>query len=626
MRRMTMALAVLAAVAHAGTHARLAELPLRAVTFHDGFWEPKLEVIRTKTIPHNLKMCEGRIRNFAQAAGVEKGPFRGHIFHDSDLVKVLEGVAYSLTTHPDKDLERQLEHVVSLIARAQRPDGYCNSFFIVKGLENRWKNLRSQHELYCAGHMFEAAVAHYEATGRRTFLDVACKFADHIAGIFGPDKRHGIAGPPEIELALVKLWRATGNERYLALARFFVEEHGQPTHRLFGTYCQDHKPIREQDEAVGHCVRAMYFYSAVADLAAVTGDKGYVAALERLWHDVVERKMYVTGGIGVQRHGEGFAKPYVLPNDQAYCETCAAIGMALWNHRLFLLEGEGRFADIFERALYNGLLSGVSLDGVKFFYVNPLASRGNHHRRPWYGCACCPSNVARFFPQLGRFLYAVSPDGSEFWVAHYTASQATADVAGGKLALQQKTQYPWDGGVQIAVKAAPAKPFTIRFRIPGWSRTWTAKLNGRPLSGLKPEKGFVALERRWRAGDVVELHFPMEVRRVYADPRVEADRGRVALMRGPVVFCLEDCDNEIPVDRIILPRDASLEAKFEPGLLGGVMTIEGEGLTWKTEEKGKKPTLTKVPIKAIPYYAWDNRQPGRMVVWIVEDPAVAPEP
>ena len=630
MMRFSAAVLCLGAIlAHAGTHARLEELPLRAVSFHNGFWKPKLEVIRTKTIPHNLKMCEGRIRNFAQAAGVEKGPFRGHIFHDSDLVKVLEGVAYSIATHPDKDLEAQLERVVSLIARAQRPDGYCNSYFIMTGLDKRWKNLRSQHELYCAGHMFEAAVAHYEATGRRTFLDVARKFADHIASVFGPDKRHAVAGHPEIELALVKLWKATGEERYLRLAKFFVEEHGQAaTHKLYGTYCQDHKPIRDQDEAVGHCVRAMYFYSAVADLAAITGDAGYKAALERLWRDVVERKMYVTGGIGVQGHGEGFAKPYFLPNYQAYCETCAAIGMALWNHRLLLLHGEGRFADVFERALYNGLLSGVSLDGVRFFYVNPLASRGNHHRRPWYGCACCPTNVARFFPQLGRFLYAVSPDRSEFWVVHYAASQATAEVAGGKLTVQQKTLYPWDGSVQLAVKAAPDRPFTLRLRIPGWCKGWSVRLNGQPLDGLKPEKGFLAIERRWRAGDVVELDFPMEIRRVYADPRVEADRGRVALMRGPIVFCLEDCDNEAPVDRIILPRDAKLRPRFRPDLLGGVMTIEGEALAWTLQARGGKPkaVLAKVPIRAIPYFAWDNRQPGGMVVWIAEDRSLVPKP
>jgi len=414
-RGTAVALLALAASIGAGTVGKLVPVPFEQVTIEDSFWSPRLETNRTVSIPHNLDTCEstGRIDNFRHAAGVTpKGKFRGHIFHDSDVFKVLEGVAYSLHTHPDPKLEARLDEIIGYIAKSQQPDGYLNTWFIVAKPKERWKNLRGAHELYCAGHMFEAAVAHFRATGKRTFLDVACKYADYIDSVFGPGKRHGIAGHPEIELALVKLWRATGNDRYLKLARFFVEEHGNSKDRkLFGGYCQDHAPVREQTEPVGHAVRFLYFYSGVADLAGTDGDQGYIDTMERLWQFIVTKKMYVTGGVGVQGHGEGFAKPYYLPNYQAYCETCASIGMVFWNHRLALLHGEGRFADLVERLLYNGAISGVALDGSKFFYVNPLASRGNHHRQPWYGCACCPTNVVRFISSVGQYVYGRMADG-----------------------------------------------------------------------------------------------------------------------------------------------------------------------------------------------------------------------
>jgi len=630
MRSMSAILALaVASAALAGTHAKLVPVKFTHVKFADAFWAPKLEVNRANSIPHVLDMCEktGRLNNFAYIAGESKQPFRGHVFHDSDVVKVLEGMAYSLATHPDKKLEARLEQVVGWMAKGQLPDGYLNTFFIAKDIKKRWTNLRHAHELYCAGHMFEAAVAHYQATGRRTFLDIACKYADHIASVFGPGKRHGIAGHPEIELALVKLWRATGQERYLKLAQFFVEEHGQAkTHKLFGTYCQDHKPIREQDEAVGHCVRAMYFYSGVTDLAMITGDKGYIAALEKLWHDVVDRKMYITGSVGVQGHGEGFAEPYYLPNYNAYCETCAAIGMVFWNHRMFLLTGEGRFADIVERNLYNGALSPVSLDGMKCFYVNPLASRGNRHRSPWHGCSCCPTNMVRYLASLGQYFYAASAAGDAVYVAQYAAGSATVPLKGGKVKLTQKTRYPWDGGVQIAVEPQDVADFAIAVRIPAWCEGATVKVNGQPVAA-KPEKGFVAIRRTWKAGDVVELDLPMPVRQVACDPRVEENRGRLAIQRGPVVYCLEGCDHPVPVSQIAIPKGAKLEAKFEPGLLGGVVVITGEGQRqgFELNDDGSVGVAAgKVPIKAIPYYAWDNRQAGEMVVWVpAELPALA---
>jgi len=606
----------------AGTGAKLIPVPFTSVRIQDAFWAPRLEVTRLRTLPHNLDTCErtGRIRNFAQTAGVDRTPFRGHVFHDSDLYKVLEGAAYCLALHPDAKLEARINRIIDLIARSQQADGYVNTWFTMKAPDKRWTGLRHAHELYCAGHMFEAAVAHYKATGKKTFLDVACKFADYIGSVFGPGRRHGIAGHPEIELALIKLWRATGEERYLKLSKFFVEEHGQAkTHKLYGTFCQDHKPIREQDEAVGHCVRAMYFYSAVADLAALTGDKGYIDAMERLWDNVAKKKMYVTGGVGVHGHGEGFARPYFLPNEQAYAETCAAIGNALWNHRLLLLKGEGRFADVFERALYNGLLSGVSLDGTKFFYVNLLASKGRRHRQSWYGCACCPTNVVRFIPAIGGYAYASSAAGDVAYVVHYIAGSGVVPLKGGKVTLVQRTGYPWEGNVQIIVEPEGTNEFAVALRIPGWCESFTLRLNGKPLKGLKPAKGFVTIRRTWSSGEILDLELPMPVRRVEPHPKVKENAGRLAIQRGPVVYCLEGCDHAVSVRQIALARDAKLEAKLEPDLLGGVVVIRGKGTSWgivETDDGGLKGGVQPVEVTAIPYYAWDNRKPGEMVVWI----------
>lgn len=608
---------------------RLAPVPFTAVTIENGFWEPWLEINREKTLPHNLDVCEetGRIRNFAQAAGLDPSPYEGHYFHDSDVYKVLEGAAYCLATRPDEELEARLDRIIDLIARAQQPDGYLNTWFTLKEPDQRWADIPVKHELYCAGHLFEAAVAHYEATGKRTLLDVACQFADHIDGIFGPGKRHAVPGHEEIELALIKLWRVTGEERYLRLAQFFVDEHGQAsTHELYGTYCQDHRPIREQAEAVGHCVRAMYLYSAVADLAALTGDPGYREALEKLWQDVVTRKMYLTGGIGVQGHGEGFARPYFLPNYDAYAETCAAIGMAFWNHRLTLLFGEGRFADVVERVLYNGALSGVSLDGKKFFYVNPLASRGDHHRQPWYGCACCPTNVVRFLAALGGYLYAASADGTGAWIVHYVQGTGVVPLKDGKVKFTQTTRYPWEGEVKIAVEPEGMTEFAVHARIPGWCEGATVWVNGQRVEA-EPTDGFVQIQRAWQAGDVIELDLPMPVRQVASPPEVEENVGRLALQRGPVVYCLEDADHPVPVSRIALPRGAAFEAEFRPDLLGGVVVLRGEGVYRRFVETdgGLRPETRSVPVTAIPYYAWDNREPGEMVVWVPTEPPPSAE-
>ncbi len=624
-------LAVSGAAAVAGSHAKLVPVKFTDVKIADPFWAPKIEVNRTKSIPHVLEQCEktGRINNFAYIAKESKEPFRGHVFHDSDVVKVMEGVAYSLATHPDKELEARLEQIIGWMAKGQLPDGYMNSYFIATDIKKRWTGMQHAHELYCAGHLFEAAVAHYEATGRKTFLDVARKYADHIDSVFGPDKRHEIDGHPESELALIKLWRATGEERYLKLAQFIVEEHGQAkTHKLYGTYCQDHKPIREQDEAVGHCVRAMYFYSGVTDLAMIAGDQGYVAALEKLWQDIVTRKMYITGSIGVQHHGEGFAKPYLLPNYDAYCETCAAIGMVFWNHRMMLLHGEGRFADIVERNLYNGLMSAVSLDGMKCFYVNPLASRGNQHRSPWHGCSCCPTNMVRFLPALGQYIYGASAAGDAVYVAQYVAGSGTVALKDGKVKLTQKTRYPWDGGVQIAVEPQGVADFAVCVRIPDWCEGATVKLNGQAVEA-KPEKGFAPLRRTWKAGDVVELDLPMPIRQVASDPNVEENRACLAIQRGPVVYCLEGCDHRASVSQITIPKGANLEARFEADLLGGVVAIKGlsERQGFELKDDGSIVAVSGVmDITAVPYFAWDNREPGEMVVWVPTQVSAAAKP
>ncbi len=628
---LTLVAVLCAGGAGAATRAKLRPVRFTAVKIQGAFWAPRLRINRQRTVPHNLDTCQstGRLRNFAQTAGVDKTPFRGHVFHDSDVYKVLEGVAYALATARDPQLEARLDRIIGTIAKSQQPDGYLNTYFTKKAPKKRWSNLGSAHELYCAGHLFEAAVAHYEATGKRTFLDVATKYADYIASVFGEGegKRHGVAGHEEIELALVKLWRATGNERYRKLAQYSVDARGDaPRRKLFGRYCQDHKPIREQSEPAGHCVRAMYLYSAVADLAAVTGDQGYIAALERLWQNVVHRRMYITGGVGVQRHGEGFAADYVLPNYDAYAETCAALGMVFWNHRLALLHGEGRFADIVERGIYNGALSGVSLDGVKFFYVNPLASRGNHHRQAWYGCACCPTNVVRFLAALGDYVYAASADGEAAYVLQYIAGSGAIPLKGGRVTLVQKTGYPWDGSVQVIVEPEGASDFAVALRIPGWCQGFTVKVNGERLR-RRPARGFITIRRAWSSGDIIELDLPMPIRQVAAAPQVENNVGRLALMRGPVVYCLEDADHGVPVDRIALPRGAKLEAKFEPSLLGGVTVIEGMGQGAgrpETMEELKSPKPRPVKVRAIPYYAWDNRTPGRMVVWIPEKPPGLP--
>jgi DUF1680 family protein len=605
----------------------LTAVPFQQVHIHDAFWGPRQRVNQTATIEANLHQCEltGRIANFAVAGKLQPGKHRGQLYNDSDVYKVIEGIAYSLAVHPDPALEKRTDAIIDKIAAAQQPDGYLNTYFTLVEPQKRWHNIQFGHELYCAGHLMEAAVAYQQATGKHKLLGVARKLADHIDNVFGPGKRVEASGHEEIELGLVKLYRATKEERYLKLAEFFLDVRGRADkRRLFGEYAQDHKPVREQREVTGHAVRAMYLYCGMADVAARTGDRKMMKALESIWHDVVDKKMYITGGIGPSASNEGFTVPYDLPNDSAYAETCAAVGMALWNQRMFLMTGDCKYADVLERAVYNGLLSGVSLAGDRFFYVNPLGSKGKHHRQEWFDCACCPDNVLRYVAGMGDRVYAQR--GNDIWTVLYLGNTTTLTLKDGKVKLTQETNYPWDG--KIKIKMEPERPFffTMHLRIPGWCRSVrTYKINGQsqiPPGATISGPQFAGIGQEWKAGDTIELELDMPVQRVHADPHVKADIGRVALQRGPIVYCLEGVDNGGQPRSFVLPKTAKLTASFEKDLLGGVEVVRGEALQVSRDKDGKRVTRP-VRFQAVPYYAWDNRAPGQMVVWLPQTPDLA---
>jgi uncharacterized protein len=618
--------------------ARVRGIPFTDVEIRDSFWAPRRETNRLASIPVNLENLEksGNLKNLRLAAAKATSGFEGPVFMDSDVYKALEAAAYSLATDPDPALDKRLDEIIATIAAAQQPDGYLNSYYVVKEPGKRWTNLRDCHELYCAGHMFEAAVAHFQATGKRNFLNVAIKNADHIDSVFGPPpKRLGYPGHPEIELALIKLWRATGEQRYFNLARFFIEnrgrryfaeEHRTPLDRYDGSYWQDDVPIYEHKNIKGHAVRAAYLLSGATDVAGERQDPALLKMINRVWRNTVEKNMYLTGGIGPSAHNEGFTEDYDLPNLSAYQETCATIALAQWNHRLALLYGDARFADVVERSLYNGVLSGVSQDGTKFFYVNPLESRGTHHRSPWFGCACCPPNVARTLASLGGYAYGLSADA--LWVNLYIQGSVKASVKGAPLLLGVTTEYPWDGKVTLKpTLAAPAK-FELRLRVPGWCGGATVLVNKQKVAKPVLERGYLVLARTWRKGDVVELNLPMPVQRMAANPNVKSNAGLLAIQRGPLVYCLEACDQSEPLAALYLPADTELKPEHKKTLLGGVTAITGLAEVaveedWTRKLYQPRPAVRRVPITAIPYYAWDNRQAGAMRVW---HPAAAPQP
>jgi DUF1680 family protein len=619
-------------------------VPFTDVTFSDAFWASRIETNRTVTIPFAFKQSEqtGRLKNFDIAAGVQQGAFcTRYPFDDSDVYKVIEGASYALAQHPDAELETYVDGVISKIAAAQEKDGYIYTARtidpahapVMSGKE-RWTNEQESHELYDAGHLYEAAVAYVQATGKTSLLDVALKNAALVMREFGPSARKLVPGHQEIEIGLVKLYRTTGDKRYLDQAKFFLDERGNAAgHKLYGEYAQDHLPVVQQTEAVGHAVRAAYMYAGMADVAALTGDRAYVSAIDGLWENVVSKKLYLTGGIGAAGSWEGFGPAYELANASAYSETCASIANALWNYRMFLLHGDAKYIDVFERVIYNALLSGVALSGDRFFYPNPLASFGQHERSPWFACACCPSNVPRFIPSIPGYSYAVDAGGGVY-VNLFVQGTAKVKTPRGTAAIEQTTGYPWTGDVAIRVIPDRASAFTLRVRIPGWARGEplpsdlyryadrsderpTLKVNGKAVP-VMIEKGYAAIARTWQPNDRVELTLPMPIRRVVAHEAVKADAGRVAIERGPIVYAAEWPDNGGHVNDLVLDDATRLTAEARPDLLKGITVISGTAARYRYEQ-GK---LLSAPGKVvlIPYYAWAHRGKGEMAVWLARQP------
>ena len=621
----------------------IAPVTFERVQFEDSFFGSRIETNRTVTIPYAFEKSEetGRIDNFRVAGKIKEGTSfcSSFPFDDSDVYKIIEGAAYSLTVHPDPKLEAYLDDLIAIIAKAQEADGYLYTARTIKSQKPviwvngpRWSNLREGHELYNLGHMYEAAAAHYLATGKRSFLDVAIKSADLISNTFGSGKNQGVPGHEEVEIGLVKLSRVTGNEKYLQLAKFFVDQRGNSEgHKLYGLYAQDHKPIAEQTEAVGHAVRAGYFYSGIADVAAMTGADQYKKAIDTIWENVVSKKLYITGGIGAKGEGEAFGNNYELPNFSAYCETCAAIANVLWNYRMFLLSGESKYFDVLERSLYNGVISGLSFSGDKFFYPNPLSvgKKGNE-RSPWFDCSCCPSNLSRFLPSIPGYIYA-QKDQSVF-VNLFMGSKTTLQVGYINVNFEQQTQYPWNGKVKLLVSPIRDKEFTLNIRIPGWAQNKPVpsdlyrynetipkqpilKINGQRIR-YTMQNGYAVVTRIWKQDDTVELILPMAVRRVLANENIKDDQSRVALEYGPLVYCVEWLDYQDSVFNLLLPDKEPLRINFEKDLLNGVNVIEGKAYSF--QNNGEKKTLAKkrLPFKAIPYYAWAHRGKGEMTVWL----------
>jgi DUF1680 family protein len=619
-------------------------LPFTQVTIDDAFWSPRIETNRTVTIGYDFQKSEetGRHTNFDKAAGRMAGDHEGIFFNDSDVFKIIEGAAYSLNIHPDPELDGYLDNLIERIAAAQEPDGYLYTARTiaerngtpekmradVEGV-TRWSHLRVNHELYNVGHLYEAAVAHYLATGKRSLLDVALKNADLVERVFGPGKKHDVPGHQEIEMGLVKLYGVTGDERYLRLAKFFLDERGHHEQRPAQTnfdnagYMQDHRPVTEQDEAVGHAVRALYMYCGMADVAALTGEQAYIDAIDRIWENVVGKKFYITGGLGARHHGEAFGDNYELPNATAYNETCAAIANVFWNQRMFQLHGEAKYIDVLERSLYNGFLPGVAFSGDKFFYVNPLSFDGEYRfnrdnsneRLGWFNCSCCPTNVVRVFPSLGSYIYAQAAE--RVYVNLFISSQTALTVGGTAVKLTQSTHYPWDGTIQLTVQPAAPTAFTLALRIPGWAQGQPVpsdlyhyvdaeaeapviRVNGEPIP-LVLEKGYAQITRVWQADDRIELVLPMPVRRVVSRPAVPETVGKVAVERGPLVYCAEAVDHDGPILRATLADNAPLTITFVPDLLNGITVIQANQRTGN--------------LTLVPYYAWAHRGIGAMTVW-----------
>lgn len=614
-------------------------VPFTSVKVTDHFWGQRLKTSREVTIPLAFRKSEetGRIKNFEKAAHPsEDYKVEGFSFDDTDIYKTIEGASYSLQTYPDKRLEKYIDSILAIVATAQEPDGYLYTARTMNPKhphdwvgKERWVAVENlSHEFYNLGHMIEGAIAHYQATGKRNFLDIAIKYADCVCRAIGnaPEQKRLVPGHQIAEMALVKLYLVTGDRKYLDQAKFFLDARGYTGRK--DAYSQAHKPVIEQDEAVGHAVRAVYMYSGMADVAAITGDSSYIKAIDRIWDNIVSKKMYITGGIGARHQGEAFGDNYELPNLSAYCETCAAIGSVYMNYRLFLLHGDAKYFDVLERTLYNGLISGVSLDGGSFFYPNPLASDGGYSRKPWFGCACCPSNISRFIPSLPGYVYAVKD--RQVYVNLFLSNRAELKVNDKKVVLEQETSYPWKGDIRLKVLQGN-QPFGMNVRIPGWVRgsvlpsdlyayadhqqpAYRVMVNGQEVEG-ELHNGYLTIDRKWKKNDVVEIHFDMLPRLVKANEKVAADRGRVAVERGPVVYCAEWPDNDFNVYTLLMNRRPELRVVERPELLYGLNQIVTDAQALSYDKAGKL-AVKDVKLTLIPYYAWAHRGEGDMEVWL----------
>lgn len=611
-------------------YARLKPAPLTAVALADAFWAPRRSLLHSTTLPTQFKLIEetGRLDNFRRASGridAHAIPFKGYFFNDSDVYKWIEAAAWATAAEPDAALAAMMDAAIDEIEAAQRPDGYLNTYYACERADQRWSNLKDMHELYCAGHLFQAAVAHHRTTGSDRLLTIARRMADHIGAVFGPEpKRAGTCGHPEIEMGLVELARTTGDEKYLAQAQYFLDVRGRGV--IGGSpYHQDHKPFRELDRMVGHAVRALYLNAGAADLYAGSGEEAVRAALERMWCNLTTRQLYISGGAGSRHEGEAFGDDFELPNARAYTETCAAIALIMWAWRMLALDGDAAYADILEQTLYNGFLAGLSLDGLSYFYVNPLANDGSHRRQPWFNCACCPPNIARLLASLPGYFYSVSTD--TVWCHLYATNTARLTLGDGRVvAVRQETDYPWHGDVALTVDVAAE--FGLRLRIPGWCEGPSLTVNGAPAAQPAAPGNYVEIRRAWQPGDVVRLHLPMPPRRMACHPHVLENAGRVALLRGPLLYCVEGADHPgMDLRDLVLPA-AGLTVKHRADLLGGVTTLTinsrrrsptagwSNRLYRPAEAVGRRPYGKQVEITAIPYYAWANREAGPMQVWM----------
>ncbi len=629
-------------------------VPFSNVKITDTFWSKKIKTNHEVTIPiaYQKSLETGRIDNFKKAAGLMPGPFATEYpFDDSDVFKIIEAASYSVQVYPDATMESMMDSLIYYIAMAQEPDGYLYTTRTIKegsphpwAGKERWELVNElSHELYNLGHMYEAAAAHHTATGKRTFLDVAIKSADLVCDTFGPGKIENYPGHQEIEIGLVKLYRITQNKRYLDMAKYFLDARGKEGIGRPDKYNQSHVPVTDQKEAVGHSVRAAYMWTAMADVAAITGDDAYVNAINTLWHDVVDTKYYINGGIGSTSSHEGFGAPYELPNMTAYNETCAGVGNAMWNHRMFLMTGDSKYMDILERTMFNNILTGVSQKGDTFFYPNPLSSVGQHERSEWFGCACCPPNVARFLPSMPGYIYAT--EGDNLFVNLYISNESTFEMPDGDLIVKQESSLPWEGKVTLTFQNDQSVLSNLKLRIPGWARnkpvpgqlyaysqaptTGTRiKVNGDDQVTEMDAMGYVSLAGNWKAGDTIEIEFPFDIKIVKARDEVLEDRGKVAIERGPILYCAEWPDNG-SVQNLVLSEGANFEAVLDNNLLEGIVAIQTTARKASRELDGSLTLSEEVPLKLIPYHLWNNRGPGEMVIWLpttLESTRPAPAP